>query len=413
MVGADPVTGTLITLGVKALGDALGGLTGGGSPRPVLRPSDKRALEAAGYDIRPRGRARGPVVVSPSGEVFRGRQELKDLRALVRSGNLNVGNRPPPGNNPPIPSSSAAWPFIVGSVYWGSKGPRKRPRVKRRKDYGGVPGGAVCGTDSQCEEWCADNPELCRALERQYELRKSIDMARGPMPGPLPPIVRPDVVTIAQALPPWAKLLLGVFWPSELGDSDLDPQTLPLPKGPTQRPRIGRPVRTAWPPPDFQAPSRPRPPPIRIPKVRPRPELDARVRTELETVRVTAQRIPEPARTPTRANPVVRAPTRTPTRVPTRIPTWLSDPLALLAPALLRQPQSQAAPRLISRPLTPPQQAPLAYPLQVPTRVTADQCQCEQPKRKRKQCSNPVVRKTKRTRGGRRYVTTTRRIDCA
>lgn len=413
MVGADPVTGTLITLGVKALGDALGGLFGGGSPPPVLKRSDKRALEAAGYDIRTRGRARGPVIVSPTGQVYRGRQELKDLRALVRSG--YIGNRPPPGQNDPIPSSSAAWPYIIGSIYWGSKGPRRRPKVKRKKDYGGIPGKNVCGTDSQCEEWCADNPEQCKALERQYELRKSIDMARGPLPAPVP--VRPDVVAIVQALPPWAKLMLGVLWPSELGDSDLPdgtmPQPLPLPKGPGQRPRIGRPVRTAWPPPDFQAPPRPRPPPIRLPRVRPRPELDTRVQTELETVRVTAQRVPEPARTPAPVRPVVRAPTRSPTPTPTRLPSWLSDPLALLAPALLRQPQSPAVPRRISLPLTPPQQAPLAYPLQVPTRVTADQCQCEQPKRKRRQCTNPVVRKTKRTRGGRRFVTTTRRIDCA
>lgn len=414
-------------------------------------PQQEAALAAAGYTQRVQ--LPGGDVVSPDDPRVTGRPNRRNTvevwiapvtgailgptaarqmgRQLIRGGNINIGNAPPPGNNPPIPSSSAAWPYIVGSVYWGSKGPRRRRKVKRRKDYGGTPGGAVCGTDSQCEEWCEDHPALCRAREDAYRYRQSLPkgaeplgtspdyfqdrptQARGPLPAP--PIVRPDVIEVAAALPPWAKLLLGVFWPSELGDSDLPdgaiPQPLPIPKGPPRRPVIRPPVAPAFPPPDFQAPPRPRPPPIRKPRIRPRTERDTRVR--LEEIRVTAQRIPEPARIPAPARPASPSPTKIPTPTTPKVPPWLSDPLALLLPGLLRQPQPARAPRPISLPLTPPQQAPLAYPLQLPTRVTADQCQCEQPKRKRKQCSNPVVRRTKRTRGGRRFVTTTRRIDCA
>jgi len=97
---------------------------------------------------------------------------------------------PPPGgggtpginpNAPPPPI--VGWnygQYVPGSIFRGSKGPKKRRKVKRKRyrpeDYGGIPGVSACGTDTECDEFLRDWPkEADQILETQRRRRPSSD----------------------------------------------------------------------------------------------------------------------------------------------------------------------------------------------------------------------------------------------
>jgi hypothetical protein len=101
------------------------------------------------------------------------------------------------------------------------------------------------------------------------------------------------------------------------------------------------------------------------------------------------------------------------------LPTSWAGAMQLVTPYLLANafaPQPSRAPKFAPQvapapqlgPLTASNVAPLAY---APAR--ARDCSCARTKSRRKQtCRNPVTKRKRETRGGHRFVTTTKRLDC-
>lgn len=386
-----------------SLGSQLFG--GGGSPPPVLRPSDKRALEAAGYNIERRGRAKGPVVVSPTGQVYRGRQELKDLRAMIRAGQLTPR---PTGSSSADTYRTPVWavaPIIAAgnaagiySAIW------KRWRTLK---------GRVWRTKAGKRVWEAvydtrTGQRIIRAknIAQKYSTRPAVRIARRVLPKVLEgaakgargggwgvAIAAGTVATLEtiEALKELAKEREGI---PEWEDIRVTAKRLP-------EKRV-LPLRSSPPP---SAPGAPRPRlPGRSTSVLTRPTASP----ALEEIRVTAKRIPVPAPLPTTPGPLPTGPAPK--------PKWLQ---ALeVASSLYRQSSTRAAvpssrsilnvsqvPALQTQPLTWFQQPAVGSKTKT--------CECK-PKRKRTQptCRNPVVRRTKRNVEGRELITVTRELKC-
>lgn len=143
--------------------------------------------------------------------------------------------------------------------------------------------------------------------------------------------------------------------------------------------------------------------------------------------RARAPRAPAPGQAtrnvPTAPAPaVVSAPTSSPTSStsspsPAPMPrrsSWTLPklPQGLLSPAEEKAVKDRQRERTRQRPspLTQSQSPPVGYPPQVRTQT----CECP-PKRKKSgkaKCTNPIVSRTKRTRGGQKFQTITRRLEC-
>lgn len=349
-------------------------------------------LESAGYRrvVETAGKGRIVYWEGPDGS----RLGPYSARSVAR-------NLPRLDPNVPAPAGASAAPFIVGSIFYGSKGPRTRKRPKKRKRttdrYGGWPGGPVCGTDSQCAEWARDHgvPDEARG--------SPADWLPPPAPVQLPtraPRVLRAAVAVLARFP-----ILTVLWPSRTADDDVwspvtQPQPQPLPRGPTRRPRIGTRVDVVPGPGPrvWKWPSRwPEMPPTSSPTSSPTP---------------TRAPVPTSAPVPTIITGPIHAPAPRPIPTPTSAPldfTWLTPFLPLaLRPG---RPRVPSKPSLRPTPLTPIQASPLEFARPAESDPCKAQRERERRKRKRR-CTNPVTSRRVSTRGGVKYLTTTRKLQC-
>jgi len=392
-----PGIGTVIQAGF-ALADGINSLIGrhwNDEQRAAINAAD-----AAGYVHTRMG------WYAPDGTRVLERDLIPIGRAILNPPPITLPDSGPlPGNNPPIPQPTATSPFVVGSLYWGSKGPRKRKRKGKRSTredkYGGWPGGPLCGTDTQCDQWARDHGV-------PWEARGPVPSIPDTMPPPVPvkiPRTIPRVVVGAAAR--WLNPFVWIFWPSRTADDDIitQPRTQPRTpsKGPTRRPVIrprermiepGWRVHTwfpyeknPWPQPRTQPQAQPVPAPAPRPAPAPAPRP-----------------APAPGQRPAPSTRTVPAP---------GTPPWFDPLLPLLLAPLLANP-----PRVNIRPLTPNQPAPVEYPPPVPQPqpqpFRSDQCQCTDTKRRKRKdsCRNPIVSKRKRTKDGRVFQTITRELIC-
>lgn len=187
-------------------------------------------------------------------------------------------------------------------------------------------------------------------------------------------------------------------------DTQPDPQ--PIPKGPTRRARVGRvEVGTIFDDDPMGGYRGPIPEPERdpLPGTRTRPRPWPRPGVLRDPVAIPK---PGPVRLPV------------PKPLP-RLPKWPRlpfDPLYLV-PLLLPQlrppgrPSRLGAPRPTFQPSTPAQPQPYPFGLMQPGR--ADPCEARETKKRRKRsCSNPIVSKRTRRKGGVLYQTITRKLTC-
>lgn len=267
-----------------------------------------------------------------------------------------------------------------------------------------------------------------------------------PTPGPdtvpvLPPppgVTLPNRIPGSVALPGWGSVLSRVlgagvgmlFFPREAGrGSDLrDLYGMPAPTRPRRR-RAGR-RRRAVPPPGtvprpaaIPPPAVPRPGtrPVTVSRTRPGTAAQARAAVYQNAGRVLPPPVIASASVPVAIPSVITLPSPIPvprTGLPVSVPPWLPKVAQFAAPFLLGAvfPAGQVSPRSrpalspLLQPLTSTQSAavPYAQPL-----ARTETCKCPQTRsRRKKSCSNPIVRKRKTTRGNKRFITTTREIKC-
>lgn len=120
----------------------------------------------------------------------------------------------------------------------------------------------------------------------------------------------------------------------------------------------------------------------------------------------TATSSPPSMRTPPIAAPTVATPA---VGLPTMPGNW-TDWLSLFQPGTQPKPKVRPSPAPALAPLTQPNAA--AVPYASPLTQTRE-CSCAKPKRKRRnECRNPVTKRKRETRGGHKFVTITKRLDC-
>lgn len=325
-----------------------------------------------------------------------------------------VPTPPPPAPGPiilpspdyPAPAAAtstarswAPWLFQYG------RGPRTRFKRKKKR---------------------AVNPFLPRApADIEREILKRVpqmpagqwdDMVQG-FVGPVPsiPDILPRVVT--RALPRIAVGVLSrVLWlpglilfPSETSSDDVIrlPQPSQMPQGVPRGPRT-RPTRRVKAPYDPEYPVGP----VKVPEHRP-DDQPRDVPTRLP------HRLPQPYSIP-RPWPIPRAPTPAPRPSPrpgtVPKPPPKPDWWPYLVPVLQAIPRDQPGRVRFSRPRDRPLQSPLDQPLELtqPVPQRADQCDCTETKRKRKKkgCTNPITGKRTFSRGGAKFRTITRKLQC-
>ena len=218
------------------------------------------------------------------------------------------------------------------------------------------------------------------------------------------------------ALPPWAWLPGLILFPSETADDDVI--TMPQPRRipPRKRPEVVAPPSPQWPGIEFpdRFPVRQPKYPDEMPRKVPKPvQVPEPVRLPFPTPQEYPQPKPQAKPQPKPKAPPKPAPA--PRTAPPGPSPWSPfDLLPLLMPSArpttpAQRPGRVSFPESTPTPLTQPN--PWGLPFSSPPRT--DTCECDTPrKRKKKRCANPVVSRRKSTRGGQRYVTTTRRIEC-
>lgn len=327
-----------------------------------LSKKERRAIEAAtnaGYSRRPyRGRA---AYFTPSGQVT-------TERAVIRAGNQLIAAGPVtnmPGTITTVPDQGfvgpvpAPLPVPAPTTTPAPTVPDTLPRT--------LPS-SVPGTVARVLARAAVLPWLIFYPSRTAD----DDTVPGPMPQPMPqrvprgPTRRPRVRTV-----PRVPQLPDVWRPPQPrfpGDFDLPgPDTMPQTQ-PDARPQP-TPTPTSWPTPTPTG--WPRPSPTPRPTPAPRPPLWPYLLPYL----------PSPG---TRSRP--RVPTRQPTPTPTPTPATPTVPLTYFQP----------------QPVTSPQPAD-------PCQQTADR---NRRRRKRDKCTNPITGKRTFTKGGRKFRSITRRLEC-
>lgn len=229
------------------------------------------------------------------------------------------------------------------------------------------------------------------------------------LPRPLPrvpPSALPGVLARVLALP-WL-----IFYPSRTADDDTVPGPMPQPippRGPSRRPR----VRTVPRAPTIPGPYRP--PQPRFPSDFERPGADP------DTVSLPrpgdrpapSPRMPSPVPTPRPRSPT--RPSPTPTPPPTGLPFWVP-----LLPQLLPRVPGRL-PTRISLPdtLTPPQRVPLQFPPAQPFAIplqarpaNCPPCEGQRQRKRQRKCTNPITSRRTFARGGAKFRTITRRLQC-
>lgn len=158
------------------------------------------------------------------------------------------------------------------------------------------------------------------------------------------------------------------------------------------------------------SPSRPGTPKVPTPAPAPRP---AAPRSTAPAAPQPKPKVPAPgtvtvARAPSPAPaPVIRSPAPAPRRSSMTLPRQLAAAAAVQY--VLGKTNTARRSQTQPLPLTQTQGPPIRY---TPTRT--DTCECKAPAKRRSanRCRNPVVRRTKRTRGGQKFITITRRVEC-
>lgn len=260
----------------------------------------------------------------------------------------------------------------------------------------------------QKEYW--DDYESLKDYYRRKTANRPIGAFLPPTVPDIPPAVRKRAVgVLARAVlrNPW----LWIFWPSRTADDDTVAEPQPQPKGPPRRPRIRPGTAPAWPTPDFDPGVRPRAPKKR-PKWRPRPtEEPSPLPSDVPVTQ--PQPVPKPAPTPTPTRPARPAPAPRPTPTPAK----RFDPTPYLLPYLLQPKTPGAGPRGVSQPLTPTQSTPLEYaqPFALPLQSRPSHCPpCTETRKRsrKKRCRNPITSRRTFKRGGARFRTITRKLQC-
>lgn len=242
---------------------------------------------------------------------------------------------------------------------------------------------------------------------------------RRPLPRvPLPRVPSPDVpgTRIPRVLPRILRPLglpFLIFWPSTIGKEapvrvdEIPRSPRPAPTGPPRRPvvRPPQPIPLPGQSPDTvtrPAPGQPSPEQVRRPQPRPEPPP-----VRVPVLDPTQLPRPQPIPTPT------PSPRTWPRPLTVALPFALPFVLPLLSPSPRPAPSPIAAPGskpvFGPTPLTPLQPLGVSSPASEP-----DRCRCPKPERRRRdrQCRNKIVSSRKYTRGGRRYRTITRRLEC-
>lgn len=399
---------------VRAIGRAVD-FGGGGASR-----KDRERFRAAGGSIVHQGKGRWKFTYQ--GQRVSERKAIKIGRqgGLPGGGGGSIADRP-------LPSGSMYDYRIWQYLQWLSqpRGPRTRGR-KRKKKRVRVPQSSplpepwqppVPTTDTQAEEF--DRWERESGIDLPYsnawgwESPGDYQMFTG-MPTSVP---NPD--TVARGLPailnPWIWGVIGVLLPSKIGDEP--PLPMPTqpgqPTGPRRRYRVIRPTTLPRPEPSAQPQPAPRPAPVptgvpdELPFPFPMPTAEPIPLPQPAPGRPlpgTAPRTPTPTRWP------IPGPSVPPTPIPTKFDPWTLLPLLLTPPGA--KPGRVRTPVQSPLPMDAPLTSPFAYGVPSP-RTGEDQCDCtKRKKRKKSHCTNPITRRTTRTRGGRRYRTITRRLDC-
>lgn len=335
-----------------------------------------RRLEERGYERTTLPAApgrRGPIPVwrAPDGTLLSENEAWKVARAIKRAGVSPVDAMPPPSSSSSSWSWAAALPFLFGA----KPAPRRAPRRRRRAKPKPKP-----------------KPRPRPAVPR-----------RGPggLPDYKPPTPR-AVPGLPVLLTRLTGAVGGLLWPSEIGR---EPPWQPPPSvGPPVHSPVTVPAGQREP--AQQPQPQPRTPQQPANRVQPRPAPTPR---------------PQPTASPVPAPVVLSQPLPMPAPssypAPAPLPTPRSFPWQYLVPflplAFSPSPGSRGAPA----PLTGVQPTPLGFTGQQPQpEAENDPCKrCAQQRRrrrKRKECRNPRVSSKTYTRGGKRFQTITRRLEC-
>jgi len=239
-------------------------------------------------------------------------------------------------------------------------------------------------------------PPMSEVQRILYELlRKPVNLPD--LPGP---VVKSASRAAVGVLGTAASVIGGLLWPSTIGqEPPWEPPTRA--KWPRKGPQARRGRRTR------KAPrTRPEPQPEKPPTVKPATTRPPSVRPE-PTIDPRAFPVPAPSPGP------IPVPTSSPVTIPSprALPTWVTSALPYALPLGLAAFSSPRAPSRSARrsPLTSRQTSALRSPPSGPP----DQCEIQRKRRPRKRsCTNPIVRTTRTTRGGSKFVTITREIKC-
>lgn len=339
--------------------------------------------------------------------------------------------------------------------------PEVEPDFQNYGEEGPYFDGYQCTTDTDCQgydDWrernglyrldpCFSDPEGPECAESHA------GQARGPIPGIHIPTPTEQKVARSvmkprkgDAFPGLARILrtpaggaasvlLGVLIPSETGP---EPQVQPQPQ-PTRPPRRRTPGISP-----VEVPYAPELPgglptrfPIPVPRPGPFPNIEHfplpspspyPTPSPIPWPATMPQPVPGPTTRPT-SRPSTRPGTRPGPRPGTR-PTPIRFPYLYLLPFLPlpggqtrpgtrpgtppgtpqpRPPTLPQPPRFFANPVGTP--LTLAQPQPLPS-TRDEQCQCDKPKKRKKGCTNPVVRKKHTTLRGKEFIITTREVKC-
>lgn len=375
-----------------------------GSQAPHTTRRQRRFLAEQGY-VKVKGR---PVWISPTGERIKGQvRAIKTVKQLKRQG-AAAPVQQYAADNPPYPLPTVVQP--QGNEPW-------QPPTGGDSDYEKAWEEMGLG-EMEYQDWWGwwngtDTGPYHPLPQQSFvgippavpglELPTAEDV--GEVVGVISEVAK-HIPAAARAT--LARLILGPFlilWPTSTADDDVivDPRPLPLPRrkpgGPGQRVKVRKPPK----------PTIIRPYPV--PGDRPRPDAKPSPRPTPKPGAVPAPEIPAPAREPrpqTSPKPASRPAPRPAPAPGLPSPAIPGMPLSIFSPRAtpnrVRLPNRKPGDDTAPDPLT------LFQPQAVPS--PAEACQCDKPRRRKKSCSNPIVSRKKSTRGGRRYITTTRRIEC-
>lgn len=237
--------------------------------------------------------------------------------------------------------------------------------------------------------------DLLKKPRAPSDWERILKMPRNSVPDVVSKVPKPVAVGAGSV----AALIIGILWPSKIGDASWDlrypkrpaTRTQPKRKGPSNRRRVKyrRPVVL------IPAPPVPQP----EPRVQPRP---TRTPGPLESPQVVVT--PSP----------VTVPLPSPVPSPSALPWSALAPFALPAAFAALAPQPNRAPR--RAPLTDFLSDGLPSPRTNTRTEPQDDCSCSKPSRpkrsKESKCTNKIVRKTTREKDGRLLQTITRELKC-